>query len=86
MPELRTLVFAPFRALAAWCRRDDTRRLVRQFLRRRSAVVGLVLVLGLLVCGLAAHWLAPHGPDERFVSEQAPSLAHWFGTDELGRA
>jgi len=65
--------------------RESTRKLVRQFFRRPSAVLGLVLVLGLLFAGLAAPWIAPHGPNERFVSEQAPSLAHWFGTDELGR-
>lgn len=77
--------WGPLGAATSWIRRDDTRRLVRQFLRRRSAVLGLVLVLGLLTCGLAAPWIAPYGPDERFVSEQAPSFTHWFGTDDLGR-
>lgn len=65
--------------------REDRKRLLRQFLRRRTAVLGLALVLGLLVAGIFAPWLAPFDPNERFVSEQSPSLEHWFGTDELGR-
>jgi len=58
---------------------------VTRLLRRRSAVAGAVLVLCLALAGAFAPWIAPHDPSERFQSRQAPSAAHWFGTDELGR-
>ena len=60
-------------------------RFLRQVARNRSAAIGLALVLLIACAGLLAPWVAPHDPDMRFRSEQAPSGEHWFGTDELGR-
>ena len=57
----------------------------RRLLRHRSALVGLVLVTILALAGIFAPLVAPHDPDQRFASELAPSAAHLFGTDELGR-
>ncbi|MDZ7810977.1 MAG: ABC transporter permease [Arhodomonas sp.] len=57
-------------------------------LRRSPALaVGAVMVLAWLVTALAAPWLAPYGPtaSDYGALSQAPSLAHWFGTDEYGR-
>jgi peptide/nickel transport system permease protein len=65
--------------------REHHRRIVRQFFKRPSAVGGLVVVCTLALAGLLAPWLAPYAPDARFISEEAPSFSHWFGTDELGR-
>ena len=50
-------------------------------------VAGAVVLGFFLVCGLLADVIAPHGfndiaPLDRM---QAPSLAHWFGTDNVGR-
>ena len=50
----------------------------------RSGVLLLGLLLGLAVAG---PLLVPYGPNQVNPSDalQGPSVAHWFGTDELGR-
>ncbi|MBV6522312.1 MAG: Dipeptide transport system permease protein DppC [Gemmatimonadaceae bacterium] len=47
----------------------------------------LWLVLGLLLAAVLAPVAAPFAPDAVSLADrrQAPSLVHWFGTDELGR-
>lgn len=59
----------------------------RRFRRNRMAVVGLVLVGAFLVVAVAAPWIAPyHYNDQNLPNAwQPPSLAHPFGTDDLGR-
>jgi peptide/nickel transport system permease protein len=51
------------------------------------AMSGLVTVVALVLVAISAPWLSPYSPFEPSLSErlQAPSQAHWFGTDELGR-
>jgi peptide/nickel transport system permease protein len=51
------------------------------------ALAGGGLLLVFLLCALFAPWLAPHDPSQLDLGArlQAPSAAHWFGTDELGR-
>jgi peptide/nickel transport system permease protein len=51
-----------------------------------GAAGGLLLLLFVLV-GLFAPWIAPYGFNEIAPIDrlQAPSLTHWFGTDNLGR-
>ncbi len=63
------------------------RRALRKLVRRRAAMVGLVVVLGFVVLALAAPWLAPHDPVATSwgAIRKAPSAEHWFGTDEIGR-
>jgi len=55
--------------------------------RSGGLVVGLVLALAMVVMALAAPWLAPFDPTEQNVllKLEAPSAAHWFGTDDFGR-
>jgi len=55
--------------------------------RQPLAVVGFVLLALFVICGLAAPWLAPYNPAAIDLVHrlQGPSLAHWAGTDELGR-
>ena len=59
----------------------------RRLRRRRSAMVGLVVVIGFIVLALGAAWIAPHDPIATSwgAIRQAPSAEHWFGTDEIGR-
>jgi peptide/nickel transport system permease protein len=63
------------------------RRALRRLRRRRSAMFGLAVVLLFVVMALAAPWIAPHDPIATSWSaiRKAPSAAHWFGTDEIGR-
>jgi peptide/nickel transport system permease protein len=59
----------------------------RRLRRRRSAMVGLAVVLGFVVLALGASWIAPQDPIATSwgAIRKAPSAAHWFGTDEIGR-
>jgi len=63
------------------------RRAWQRLLRRRVALLGLAVVLFFIVLALAAPWIAPYDPIETSWSavRQAPSAAHWFGTDDIGR-
>jgi peptide/nickel transport system permease protein len=61
---------------------------LREFmLRSRLGRVGLVLSVLLFLVALGAPWLVPQNPAAQNLPGrlQAPSAAHWFGTDELGR-
>jgi peptide/nickel transport system permease protein len=51
------------------------------------ATIGVVLVAMFVCCALFAPWIAPQDPAHLDLPSRlaAPSAAHWFGTDELGR-
>lgn len=69
--------------------RDATpgRRALRRLLRRRGAMLGLVIVLFFVLLALFAPSIAPYDPIETSWSavRQAPSMQYLFGTDEIGR-
>ncbi len=67
--------------------RGGTRDLLVRLLRARLAGVGLVLILLFALSALVAGRLAPYDPNHQEVDQalQGPSLAHWLGTDDLGR-
>ena len=52
-----------------------------------AMVAALVIVGGWIVIALAAPLIAPYDPDTIDILNLlgAPSLAHWFGTDQVGR-
>ncbi len=60
---------------------------VRVFLRRKTAVLGVILVALNLVVALAAPALARWDPQALDVKSRLspPSALHWFGTDDVGR-
>ena len=60
---------------------------VRRFLHHKGAVIGSVLLLGLMVMAGLAPALAPHDPiaQDQQASLQSPRPAHLLGTDVFGR-
>ncbi len=66
------------RAYGAW----------RTFARNRLAMLGLLIVTGLVLTAVFADVLSPYSPyigDLRTTRLLPPSAAHWFGTDDQGR-
>jgi peptide/nickel transport system permease protein len=59
-----------------------------RFAANRLAVIGMLIILGLIVLAVFAPWLAPHSP---YVGDLAkarllpPDAVHWLGTDDQGR-
>ncbi|MBP1845746.1 peptide/nickel transport system permease protein [Rhizobium petrolearium] len=62
-------------------------RLWRRLSKRKSALLGLAVVLLMVFVAVFAPLLAPYDPAAQSwtLVRKAPSMAHWFGTDEAGR-
>jgi peptide/nickel transport system permease protein len=60
---------------------------LRRLLHRPSAAFGLAVIAFFVVIAILAPWIAPYDPLQTSWSavRKAPSAAHWFGTDEIGR-
>jgi peptide/nickel transport system permease protein len=60
---------------------------LRTLLSRPTAVFGAVVLLEMTVLAVFAPWIAPYDPlaTSWAAVRKAPSAAHWFGTDEVGR-
>lgn len=58
-----------------------------RLLRQPSALIGGTIVLVFVVMAIFAPQLAPFDPNtpDWLAIRQAPSAAHWLGTDDLGR-
>jgi len=74
------------RDAAKEARAGRTPALVR-LLRRPAAAFGLVVIALFVAMAIAAPLIAPYDPIGTSFStvRKAPSVAHWFGTDEIGR-
>ena len=59
----------------------------RLLLRRPTFFVGAGILLFWVVCAVFGHLIAPYNPlaQNLLANNAAPSGAHWFGTDPLGR-
>ncbi|HEX3954393.1 MAG TPA: ABC transporter permease [Stellaceae bacterium] len=55
--------------------------------RQPVGTIGIVLVLLFGLAGIFADWIAPYNPtaNDFAAMTEAPSWAHWLGTDQLGR-
>lgn len=60
---------------------------VKKFMKRKTAVLGFVIMILLVFLALFGEQLAPYDPDAYdYVNMlQGPSAEHWFGTDHYGR-
>ena len=67
--------------------RTPAQRALRRLVRRRGAMLGLGCVVFFILLALLAPWVAPHDPLQTSWTavRHAPSAAHLFGTDEIGR-
>ena len=63
------------------------RQAARKLKRRPAALSGLAVVVFFVLLALLAPWVSPYDPVSTSWSaiRTAPSAAHWFGTDEIGR-
>jgi peptide/nickel transport system permease protein len=62
-------------------------RALQSLLARPSAVIGLTIIVLFVALAILAPFVAPYDPTATSWSQvrKAPSAAHWFGTDDLGR-
>lgn len=68
-------------------RNSNLVRILKQLSYNRGAVLGLIIILIEVSLALFAPIIAPysHTKIDMTVSMQGPSMAHWFGTDDMGR-
>jgi peptide/nickel transport system permease protein len=61
--------------------------LVREIVRSKTFIVGAIIVGFWIFCAIFGYAIAPHDPSAENLNaiNQAPSSAHLFGTDQLGR-
>jgi len=59
----------------------------RRLLKRKSAVLGLVIIVLFVAVAVFAPLIAPYDPTQQSWTSirKPPSWQHWFGTDESGR-
>lgn len=59
----------------------------RSLLAQRKALAGGTIVLAFVLAAVFAPWLAPFPPEQQNLMDamQAPSAAHWMGTDSFGQ-
>jgi peptide/nickel transport system permease protein len=67
--------------------RSPLAQAMRRLVRRKSAMFGLVVVVFFIAIAIAAPLVSPYDPiaTSWLTVRKAPSAAHWFGTDEIGR-
>jgi peptide/nickel transport system permease protein len=78
---------ADARAEAAQAVRASRSRVLARLVRRPAAAFGLAVIVLVVALAIAAPFVAPYDPIATSFStvRKAPSAAHWFGTDEIGR-
>jgi peptide/nickel transport system permease protein len=66
---------------------SSRQELVREIVRSKTFIVGASIVGFWIFCAIFGYAIAPHDPTAESLTaiNQAPSGAHLFGTDQLGR-
>jgi len=66
---------------------QEQSRTLRIVLNTPLGIIGAAIIILVLVNLVVAPWIAPYNPLQVDIEArlQAPSRAHWFGTDTLGR-
>lgn len=70
----------------------DQQSTVSRLLKRPGSAFGLMVIVLIVCCAIAAPWLAPHDPNEQYFEGLSiegaplpPSETFLLGTDQLGR-
>lgn len=65
----------------------EMKAIIRRFMKRPTAVVGLILLVFILFCAIFAPLLAPYDPQQQDLlnASKGFSAAHPLGTDYIGR-
>ena len=68
-------------------RTEIRRELLRELRHSKTFIVGSTILLIWIICAIFGSAIAPHNPYTQNLLgiNKAPSSAHWFGTDQLGR-
>lgn len=61
--------------------------LLRGLYARTASAIGTTIFIVFILMAIFGPFIAQYGPNQQIVADarQAPSSAHWFGTDNLGR-
>ena len=64
-----------------------TQDAITRLKKNKMAMFGLYVLLFMVVVALLTPWIAPYSYEEQNLDlgASAPSVAHWLGTDILGR-
>ena len=68
-------------------RKSASLQFLRRWLNGPKPIIGLIVFIIILFCALFAPVVSPYSPTQAdfSIARNAPSVAHWFGTDNLGR-
>ena len=68
-------------------RQSETKRIMRQLLKNRRAVVGGIVLFVIIFLAIFAPYVTPYDPVKQNIRNrlQGPSREHIFGTDQFGR-
>lgn len=82
-----TTLSAPHGARALAPLERPMQRTWRRLVKRKGAMIGLGLITTFVLLAVLAPFVAPYDPIKTSwtLVRKAPSAAHWFGTDDLGR-
>lgn len=66
---------------------SENRNLWRTFKKNKTALVGSIIAIGIIMTAIAAPWISPYDPlvQDVFHRLTPPDGSHLFGTDEYGR-
>ncbi len=68
-------------------KQTQMRQIMGRFIHYRTAMVGAIILIVIIVLCLLAPLIAPYGENEMDYTalDASPSMAHWLGCDNLGR-
>lgn len=66
---------------------SKAKEFVKKFMKRKTAVLGFIIIVLLIIIAFIGKYIAPYDPDAYDYANMlaGPSREHWFGTDHYGR-